>query len=142
MVKFKRAFLGYNKREVNLELEDMDNRLSNALDSGKELKMQTSSLKEQNTDLKDRIKEYQEIERDLRDALIAGQLMAGRIMGEAKAQAETLNEEIQALVDRKAELQIVVDQAVGYLEGAKGALGFTKIEDVPEDNFGEFEPAQ
>lgn len=138
-MKFKQAFRGYNRREVNLELEDMNAQLIDAVSSGKELKMQIGSLKEQNAELKDRIKEYQEIEKDLRDAFISGQQMANRVMGEAtkkaegivssaQVQNETLNEQIRALTDQKIELQMSVDRVMGYLVDAKNELSPVKPE--------------
>ena len=159
---FKRVFRGYDPEAVDQAWAETDRQLSEANASHKELRLQIISLREQNTEWGNRLKHYEQIEKDLRDALLSAQRIANQVKDEATKEAnqlklsarnesETLvseatrisesmeidvetkliekrleslqiDEQIKGLTEQKAELQMQVDQAIQYLELAKGVF--------------------
>ena len=159
---FKRVIRGYDPEAVEQAWIETDRQLSEANAINKELRLQINSLREQNSEWGNRLKYYEQIEMDLRDALLSAQRIANQLKEEAtkqaneliqsarcesetllyeatriselkEAEAETLlldkhaeitqlEEQIQGLVEQKAELQTLADQAIHYLEMAKGLL--------------------
>jgi len=157
---FKRVIRGYDPEAVDQAWAESDRQLSEANAAHKELRLQINSLREQNSEWGNRLKNYEQIERDLRDALLSAQRIANQVKDEAtkqadellqsaRAESETLlseatrfseameseletkltdrrietlqiDEQIKGLDKQKAEIQTQVDQAIRYLELAKG----------------------
>ncbi|KJR46087.1 Cell division initiation protein DivIVA [Desulfosporosinus sp. I2] len=155
---FKRVFRGYDSEAVDQAWTETDRQLSEANAANKELRLQINSLREQNSEWGNRLKDYEQIEKDLRDALLSAQRVATQIKDEATkhaddilqfahSESETLiseatriseskeieaestlvekrveiiqiEEQIQGLMDQKAELQTKVDQVMHYLNMA------------------------
>lgn len=159
---FKRVFRGYDPEAVDQAWAETDRQLSEANASHKELRIQINSLREQNTEWGNLLRHYEQIEKDLRDALLSAQRIANQVKDEATKEAnelrlsarnesETLvseatrisesmeidvetkliekrleslqiDEQIKGLAEQKAGLQTQVDQALQYLELAKGVF--------------------
>jgi cell division initiation protein len=157
---FKRVIRGYDPEAVDQAWAETDRQLSEANAAHKELRLQINSLREQNSEWGNRLKHYEQIEKDLRDALLSTQRIANQIKDEATKQADELRqsaryesetllseatrisesmesevetkliekrmeilqieEQIKGLAEQKTELQTQVDQAIRYLEMAKG----------------------
>lgn len=160
---FKRVIRGYAPEAVDQAWAEMDRQLSEVNATNKELRLQVNSLREQNSEWGNRLKYYEQIEKDLRDALLSAQRIANQVKEEATKQADELiksahsesetllseatriseskeieietmltekrveiiqiEEQIQGLAEQKTELQTEVDQAIHYMEMAKGLLG-------------------
>ena len=160
MPDFKRVIRGYDPGDVDKAWAETDRQLSEANAAYKELRLQINSLREQNSEWGNRLKHYEQIERDLRDALLSAQRIANQVKDEATKQADELmqsarnesetllseathisetmetevetkliekrmeilqiEEQIKGLANQKTELQTQVDQAIRYLEMAKG----------------------
>ena len=154
---------GYDPEAVDQAWAEMEDQLSVGNATNKELRLQINSLREQNSEWGNRLKHYEEIEKDLRDALVGAQRIASQakeeatkhadeLMQTARSESETIlieatrfseskeieietmliekrkeviqiEEQIQGLVDQKTELQMMVDQAIRYLEMVKGLIG-------------------
>jgi len=159
---FKRVIRGYDPEAVDQAWAETDRQLSEANAAHKELRLQINSLREQNAEWGTRLKNYEEIEKDLRDALLSAQRIANQVKDEATKQADDLmqsarsesetllseatrisesmesdvetkliekrmevlqiEEQINGLAEQKDKLQAQVDQAIRYLELAKGTL--------------------
>lgn len=159
---FKRVFRGYDSEAVDQAWAETDRQLSEANATNKELRLQINSLREQTSEYGNRLKEYEQIEKDLRDALLSAQRVANQIKEEATkhaddilqfahSESETLisdatriseskeieaesalvekraeiiqiEEQIQGLMEQKAELQTKVDQIMQYLNLAHELL--------------------
>ena len=160
MPDFKRVIRGYDPEAVDQAWAETDRQLSEANAAHKELRLQINSLREQNSEWGNRLKNYEQIEKDLRDALLSAQRIANQVKDEATKQADELmqsarnesetllseatrisesmeieietkliekrmeilqiEEQIKGLAEQKTELQTQVDQAIRYLEMAKG----------------------
>lgn len=159
---FKRVIRGYDPETVDQAWAETDRQLSEANAAHKELRLQINSLREQNSEWGNRLKHYELIERDLRDALLSAQRIANQVKDEATRQADELmqsarnesetllseatrisesmefevetkllekrmeilqiEEQIKGLAEQKTGLQTQVDQAIRYLEMAKGSF--------------------
>jgi cell division initiation protein len=167
---FKRVFRGYDPEAVDQAWAETDRQLSEANASHKELRLQINSLREQNTEWGNRLKHYEQIEKDLRDALLSAQRIANQVKDEATKEADELrqsarnesetlvseatrisesmeidietklvekrleslqiDEQIKGLAEQKNELQAQVDQAIRYLELAKGVFQNNLVDSV------------
>ena len=92
MPDFKRVMLGYDPDTVDQALADIDRQFTEANAANKELRLQINNLREQNSEWEKRLKHYEEIEIDLRDALLNAQRIANQIKDEATKQADELRE--------------------------------------------------
>ena len=165
---FKRVFRGYDPEAVDQAWAETDRQLSESNAAHKELRLQINSLREQNSEWGNRLKHYEQIEKDLRDALLSAQRIANQVKDEATKQADELmqsarqesetlisdatrntesmesevetkliekrmeilqiEEQIKGLSEQKTEIKVQVDQAIRYLEMAKGL--FTSEQDI------------
>ena len=168
---FKRVIRGYDPPAVDQAWAETDRQLSEANAAHKELRLQINSLREQNSEWGNRLKHYEQIEKDLRDALLSAQRIANQVKDEAKKQADELmqsarnesetllsdatrisesienevetklierrmevlqiEDQIKGLAEQKTELQTQVDQAIRYLEMAKGL--FSSGQDINKE---------
>lgn len=157
---FKRVIRGYDPEAVDQAWVETDRQLSEANAAHKELRLQINSLREQNSEWGNRLNHYEQIDKDLRDALLSAQRIANQVKDEATKQADELmqaarnesetllseatrisesmenevetkliekkmevlqiEEQIKELAEQKTELKTQVDQAIRYLELAKG----------------------
>jgi len=90
MSGFKRVFRGYDPEAVDQAWSETEHQLSEANAAHKELRLQINSLREQNTERGNRLKQYEQIEKDLRDALVSAQRIANQVKDEASIQADEL----------------------------------------------------
>lgn len=88
--EFKRVFRGYDSEAVDQAWAETDRQLSEAHAANKELRLQINSLREQNSEWGNRLKYYEQIEKDLRDALLSSQRVATQIKDEATKQADEI----------------------------------------------------
>ena len=87
---FKRVIRGYDPEAVDEAWAETDRQLSEANAAHKELRLQINSLREQNLEWGNRLKQYEQIEKDLRDALLSSQRIANQIKDEATKQVDEL----------------------------------------------------
>ena len=87
---FKRVIRGYDPATVDQAWAETDRQLSEANAANKELRLQINSLREQNLEWGNRLKYYEQIEKDLRDALLSAQRIANQVKEEATKQADVL----------------------------------------------------
>lgn len=87
---FKRVMRGYDPEEVEHAWSEIQRFVSELNANHKELKLQVNSLREQNQEWENRLKSYQSIEKDLRDALLSAQRIANQVEEEAQHKADTL----------------------------------------------------
>ncbi|MDR3539854.1 MAG: DivIVA domain-containing protein [Desulfosporosinus sp.] len=87
---FKRVIRGYDPEAVEQAWAETDRQLSEANAVNKELRLQINSLREQNSEWGIRLKNYEKIEMDLRDALLSAQRIANQLKEEATKQANDL----------------------------------------------------
>lgn len=88
--EFKRVIRGYDPEAVDQAWAETDRQLSEANAAHKELRLQINSLREQNSEWGNRLKNYEQIEKDLRDALLSAQRIANQVKDEATKQADEL----------------------------------------------------
>ena len=89
---FKRGFRGYDSDAVDQAWAETERQLSEVNAANKELRLQINSLREQNTEWGNRLKYYEQIEKELRDALVSAQRIANQVKDEAIKQAEVLTQ--------------------------------------------------
>jgi cell division initiation protein len=82
--------LGFDPEAVNLTLAETERQLSEAVAVNKELRLQINSLREQNTEWGNRLKHYEQIETDLREALLSTQRIANQVKEDAEKESEEL----------------------------------------------------
>ncbi|MDA8227246.1 MAG: DivIVA domain-containing protein [Desulfitobacterium hafniense] len=87
---FKRVMRGYDPEAVEQAWADLQRQVAEANASNKELRLQINSLREQNNEWGNRLKAYEKMERDLRDALLSAQRIAAQLQDEAQQKAEEL----------------------------------------------------
>ena len=87
---FKRVIRGYDPEAVDQAWAERDRQLSEANATNKELRLQINSLREQNSEWGNRLKYFEQIEKDLRDALLSAQRIANQVKEEATKQANEL----------------------------------------------------
>lgn len=102
---FKIVFRGYDQEPVDQAWEELDRQLSEANATNKELRLQINSLREQNSEWGNRLKNYEQMEKDLRDALITSQRIATQVKEEATAQANEL------LLTARSEFETMINEA-------------------------------
>ena len=89
---FKRVIRGYDPEAVEQAWTETDRQLSEAYAANKELRLQINSLREQNSEWGNRLKYYEQIEKDLRDALLSAQRIAKQVKEEATKLADELTQ--------------------------------------------------
>ena len=87
---FKRVMRGYDPEAVDQAWTEMDEQLSVVNASNKELRLQLNNLREQNSESGNRLQHYEQIEKDLRDALLSAQRIANQVKEDATKQADEL----------------------------------------------------
>ena len=87
---FKRVIRGYDPEAVDQAWTETDRQLSESNAAHKELRLQINSLREQNAEWGNRLKQYEQIDRDMRDALLSAQRIANQVKDEATKQADEL----------------------------------------------------
>jgi len=107
---FKRGFRGYDSDAVDQAWAETDRQLSEANAANKELRLQINSLREQNSEWGNRLKYYEQIEKDLRDALVSAQRIANHVKDEATKQAEEL------LQSARSESEVLLSEAARLSE--------------------------
>lgn len=88
--EFKRGFRGYDSDAVDQAWAESEREISEINAANKELRIQINSLKEQKSELESRLKYYEKIEKDLRDALVNSQRIANQLKDDASKQAEDI----------------------------------------------------
>ena len=125
---FKRAMRGYDTTEVEQAWADIGRTLADLNADNKELKLQLNSLREQNTEWGNRLKSYEKMETDLRDALISAQRIAKQVKEEAEHNAEGLlsstRMEVETLLNEAQEdvRKIVEETNLQLLENQQNIL--------------------
>lgn len=89
---FKRVMRGYDIEEVKQSWAEMSQIIANQNAANIELQLQINSLKEQNNEWGNRLKNYEKMETDLRDAVISTQKMSKQAREEAELKSEELLE--------------------------------------------------
>jgi len=117
LANIKIVLRGYDPETVEQAWNELENQLAQTNATSKELRLQLNSLQEQNNEWSNRLKVYEKMESDLRDALLSAQRIANQVQAEANQQAqarlteaqqeaETLVEDAQRFADTKsAELE-------------------------------------
>ncbi|MDO0821398.1 DivIVA domain-containing protein [Desulfosporosinus nitroreducens] len=108
--EFKRGFRGYDSDAVDQAWAESERQLSEANAAHKELRLQINSLREQNSEWGNRLKYYEQIEKDLRDALVSAQRIANQVKDEATIQAEEL------LQSARSESEVILSEATHLSE--------------------------
>ncbi|MCO1600309.1 DivIVA domain-containing protein [Desulfosporosinus nitroreducens] len=108
--EFKRGFRGYDSDAVDQAWAESERQLSEANAAHKELRLQINSLREQNSEWGNRLKYYEQIEKDLRDALVSAQRIANQVKDEATIQAEEL------LQSARSESEVILSEAAHLSE--------------------------
>jgi cell division initiation protein len=93
---FKRVMRGYDVEEVKQSFAEMSQVIANQNAANVELKLQINSLREQNSEWENRLKNYEQMETDLRDAVISTQKMARKIQEENEHKTEEILSSAQA----------------------------------------------
>jgi cell division initiation protein len=124
---FKRVMRGYDPEEVDKAWAEFQRNLAESNASNRELRLQINSLREQNNEWGNRLKSYEKMEVDLRDALLSAQRIANQVKEEsersaqqvveqAKLEAETMITETQIQAEKKAEeLEEIISVKTGLL---------------------------
>lgn len=87
---FKRVIRGYDPEVVAQAWSVMGRQLSEANAANKELRLQINSLEEQNSELGNRLKHFEQIEKNLMDAMVSAQRISSQVIEEATQQANEL----------------------------------------------------
>lgn len=131
---FKRVMRGYDTEEVDKAWAESHHNLAEANASNRELRLQINSLREQNNEWGNRLKSYEKIELDLRDALLSAQRVANQmreeaecsaqqVLDQAKSDAETLRTESQFQAEKKvSELEETVSLKTELLSELEGRI--------------------
>ncbi|MDQ7094946.1 DivIVA domain-containing protein [Desulfosporosinus sp. PR] len=116
MPNFKRVIRGYEPEAVDQAWAEMDRQLSEANAANKELRLQINNLKEQNTERGNRLKDYEGIEKDLRDALLNAQRISTQMKEEAAKETEEL------IQSARAESKALIDEATQISESKEAEI--------------------
>lgn len=100
LANFKKVVRGYDPEAVEQAWNELQQQLIQANAANKEIRLQLNSLHEQNTGLGNKLKAYEKMESDLRDALLSAQRIANQIKEESNREAEFILLEAR----RKAEV--------------------------------------
>lgn len=119
---FKRVMRGYDREEVEQSWTEITRMLTDSNAAYKELKLQINSLREQNTEWGNRLKNYEKMESDLRDALISAQRIAKQVKEEAEYQAEEL------LSSAKLEVETLLSEARENIEKREEEINYLLLE--------------
>lgn len=131
---FKRVMRGYDTEEVDKAWAESHRNLAEANASNRELRLQINSLREQNNEWGNRLKSYDKIELDLRDALLSAQRVANQVreeaersaqqvLDQAKSDAETLRLDTQFRSEQKvSELEEIVTMKTELLSELEGRI--------------------
>lgn len=87
---FKRVMRGYDIEEVKQSWAEMNQVIANQNAANVELKLQINSLREQNSEWENRLKNYEQMETDLRDAVLSTQKMARKMQEENQQKTEEI----------------------------------------------------
>jgi cell division initiation protein len=87
---FKRVMRGYDIEEVKQSFAEMSQVIANQNAANVELKLQINSLRKQNSEWENRLTNYEQMETDLRDAIISTQKMARKIQEENEQKTEEI----------------------------------------------------
>lgn len=99
MPEFKKVMRGYDPEAVDQAWAESARQLSEAQAMNKELRLQINSLREQNTEWGLRLKNYEQVEKDLRDALLSAQRIANQVKDDAEREAEVLLQSVRSESD-------------------------------------------
>ncbi len=102
---FKRVMRGFDPEEVEKAWAEMRQQVFDLTAAKKELELQVNSLREQNREWEHRVRSYEQIEKDLRDAMLSTQRIANQVEEEARRQSESI------LTEAKQEADTLVTQA-------------------------------
>ncbi|AHF06886.1 DivIVA domain-containing protein [Desulfitobacterium metallireducens] len=91
-LNFRKIMRGYDPDEVDNAYAELQHKLDEANASNRELRLQINSLREQNAEWGNRLKSYEGMEKDLRDAMLSAQRVAGQVKDNAEQDAQTLLE--------------------------------------------------
>lgn len=131
---FKRVMRGYDTQEVDKAWAESHRNLAEANASNRELRLQINSLREQNNEWGNRLKSYEKIELDLRDALLSAQRVANQVreeaehfaqqvLDQAKTDAETLRSDTQYQSEKKvSDLETIVTMKTELLTELEGRI--------------------
>ncbi|MDR3599148.1 MAG: DivIVA domain-containing protein [Desulfosporosinus sp.] len=87
---FKRVMRGYEPEAVDQAWAETDRLLYESYAANKELRLQINGLREQNLEWGNRLKYFEQIEKDLRDAMVSAQRISNQVKEEATQQASEL----------------------------------------------------
>ena len=107
---FKRVMRGYDPEEVDKAWAEGHRNLAEANASNCELRLQINSLREQNNEWGNRLKAYEKMELDLRDALLSAQRVANQVRDEAERSAQ------QVLENAKSDAEALITDTQLQLE--------------------------
>lgn len=113
---FKKIMRGYDPDEVDKAYAELQHKLDEANASNRELRLQINSLREQNTEWGNRLKSYEGMEKDLRDALLSAQRVAGQVKDNAEQDAQAL------LENAKNEAETLFNESTQRVEQRVSAL--------------------
>lgn len=114
---FKRVMRGYDPEEVDKAWAEFQRNLGEANASNRELRLQINSLREQNNEWGNRLKSYEKIELDLRDALLSAQRVANQVREEAKHSAQQVLDQAKSDAESLVtDTQLQAEKKVSELE--------------------------
>ena len=119
---FKRVMRGYDREEVEQSWTEITSKVTDSNAANKELKLQLNSLREQNTEWGNRLKNYEKMEADLRDALISAQRIAKQVKEEAEHKAEEL------LSSAQLEVETILSEARENIKKREEEINYLLLE--------------
>lgn len=149
---FKRVMRGYDPEEVDKAWAECHRNLAEANASNRELRLQINSLREQNNEWGNRLRSYEKMELDLRDALLSAQRVANQVKEEAertaqqvlenaKNEADSLITDTQLQAEKKvSELEEILSTKTVQLEELEGKI--SELETLKEAFAARIEKAQ
>ena len=90
MPDFKRVIRGYDPKSVDQTLAETVRQLFEANAANKEMRLQINSLQEQNSEWGNRLKHFEQIEKNLMNAMLSAQQLSSQVKEEATQQANEL----------------------------------------------------
>lgn len=96
---FKKVMRGYDPESVEQAWEELERHVSEANTANKDLRLQLNTLRDQNNELFERIREYEKIDADLRDALLSAQRIANQVKTDAENQSAAIIASARAEAD-------------------------------------------
>jgi cell division initiation protein len=108
---------GYDPEEVDKAWAECHRNLAEANASNRELRLQINSLREQNNEWGNRLRSYEKMELDLRDALLSAQRVANQVKQEAERTAQQVLENAKNEADSLiTDTQLQAEKKVSELE--------------------------